>query len=946
MFPNLFLLHKCQILDKIFIPLLSPKSYRNLATLPTIKQPAGYGTILTDAFTLIHVPIIVENIRSPRGINCALLTAMPVGIVNVNDHQSTGTQFAVTECVKARLRESKPNIMMLTHKLMKRLTPFLLAWVLILLPSSAGSKWVRLIESIRVSNPPGTIAVKLNGKTPYRVFHVDKKEVIIAFRNVKLSSHLSRSRLEKDWIERVRIERHSGRIVVISVHTKDDIKGISPRWIRSQKTLSVRCIPVKKPSKNKRKPKKPVRSPTVKKKVNKPHSPEIIEPTYAGLPFNFTLSRINQWKSVRFDGLDQMINDLNADSCVSHATISTAIDLSRKEAWQEMFDRLNAYIVSKSEAPKDCLEAAYYLRAYAYYKKLDFTDDDRLLKAIERFQEVVSYYPKSKYAPYGIAALGKLHRKLKNYGEARGYLKVIADTYPNFSGLPEVMLELSRVYIEKEKINLAISILEKLLANHSQSPLVSDAKLELGKALYEANNFPESKKMLISLMKSDPTKVYDSPDLLICLGNGYYQTGQYAKARGALLRVVNFFPDIDSIPVILSRIGDTYRDDKQPEKAQKVHEHVIKNYPNTDGFVISSVRIAEYLNRRAEKENLYRMIITDYPEHPMARLAMLKLAGLQTKEGEHEKGIETIKGFLAKYPGALKKEAVHVMKDAYGALFQKLLKADNFTGVLAWYEKDKHVINRINTPEIYAIVGTTYLKGHIYKDAADLLQKAYQLYTKDKRPPEVYSNLGISLHESGQPDSALKILNAYTRAFPKHADIGTAYTHIGQIYLEKKKYKQAIKELKTALQKTKEKKIQSTILLSEAAARKGLGDMKTATQRYVKAIDLMAALPDQPPARFSKAYRDLGETFLHRKFYLKAADAFSMSIKFSEDEENADLRFMLAEAYEKGRAMDRAGEVYQEIISLGDPFWARLAQEKLRGIQIENKLESEISLNG
>ena len=71
-----------------------------------------------------------------------------------------------------------------------------------------------------------------------------------------------------------------------------------------------------------------------------------------------------------------------------------------------------------------------------------------------------------------------------------------------------------------------------------------------------------------------------------------------------------------------------------------------------------------------------------------------------------------------------------------------------------------------------------------------------------------------------------------------------------------------------------------------------------------------------------------------------------MSVKFSEDKENADLRYILAEAYEKGRAMDRAGEVYQEIINLGDPFWARLAQEKLRGIQIDNKLGPEGSLSG
>ncbi|MBC8247996.1 MAG: tetratricopeptide repeat protein, partial [Deltaproteobacteria bacterium] len=601
----------------------------------------------------------------------------------------------------ARLRESKPTIMMLTYKSIKRLIPLIIVWAVILLPRPAGSQRVRLIESIHLSEAPETVTVKLNGKTPYRVFQVDKKEVVIAFKNVRLSSSLSKARFEKDWIEKIKINRLSDRVVVVSVLTRVDIKGLSSRWVQSQKTLSVQCIPADRPSKKKQRAEKPVQNQrhrlAAKKKVKAPHSPEITEPTYAGLPFNITLSRLNKWKPVRSDSLDQMVIDMETDPCNSHPTIRRAMDLSRQEAWQEMFDGLNAYIPSKSKSPKECFEAAYYLRAYAFYKKLDFTDEDQQVRAVDRFQEVVSYYPKSKYAPYGITALGKLHRKLKNYKKAKGYLKVILDTYPNFSGVPEVMLELSRVYIKKEKINLAVSMLERWLVNHSQSPFVSDVRIELGKALYEANNFPESQKILISLMKSDHRKIYESPDLLIYLGNGYYQTGKFAKARDALLKAVNFFPDIPAIPVILSRIGDTYRDDKQPEKAQKVHEHVIKNYPNSDGFVISSVRIAEYLKRRAEKESLYRMIINEHPDHQVARLAMLKLAGLQTRAGDHEKSIETIKDFLAKYPGTLKKEAIQVMKDAYGALFQKLLEVDNSTGVLAWYEKDKHIINRINT---------------------------------------------------------------------------------------------------------------------------------------------------------------------------------------------------------------------------------------------------------
>ena len=94
MYPNLFYLHNCQIIDKIFItPLLRQRSR---GSDPTVIHPE------IEIFSkirpaLIHVPIFVEDIRISCGILCALLTIMPVEIVNIGNHESAGTQFAVVK---------------------------------------------------------------------------------------------------------------------------------------------------------------------------------------------------------------------------------------------------------------------------------------------------------------------------------------------------------------------------------------------------------------------------------------------------------------------------------------------------------------------------------------------------------------------------------------------------------------------------------------------------------------------------------------------------------------------------------------------------------------------------------------------------------------------------------------------------------------------------------
>jgi len=548
--------------------------------------------------------------------------------------------------------------------------------------------------------------------------------------------------------------------------------------------------------------------------------------------------------------------------------------------------------------------------------------------------------------PYGVLALGKVHRLLKNYGEARGFLKVISDNYSDFPGVPESLLEMARIHMETDKISLAVAVLEQLISHYPNSPFVTEARLDLGKALFEANNFQGAIEHFKAVVKSSPWMVYQSADLLVCLGNSYYQMGQFAEAGKILLQAINIFPEIPSNHTVLTRIGDIFREGKQPEKAQKIYEHVVKNFPGSDGFIISSVRIAESLKRRAEKENLFQMIIKDFPDHPLTQLAYVKLAHLFNAEGDHEKSIETIHAFVAKYPGALKKEAISVMENAYGALFRKLITADDPAGVITWYERDKAIVNRINSPDIYFMAGQGYFQGHLYEEAANLFERAGRLFDKQKRPAELFFKLGISLQESGKTDAALNALVGYTRTDPQPVHAAEANVRIGQILMDKKKYKDALVRFKAAYPHTREKSDQAAIRIREAEANKALGDPAAAARHLIQAIDLLAALPDQPDMTLCRLYRDLGETYVTVKDYLKAADAFAMAIKFTDGGHAPDLRFLLAETYEKGRAVDQAGKVYQEIIALGDPFWARLAQEKLKGIQIDKQLAPAATVNG
>ncbi len=793
------------------------------------------------------------------------------------------------------------------------------------------------IEKIALDAQSETLKINLTGRTPVKVFQADPKEIIIALKGAKLSKNAFEKEYKSSLVQKIHRNVLPDNIVVLEVSTRHSIEAIVPVWTDGNRTLLFNLAP-----------NRPVAAPKgtqSQKSANPEKSKPSPAPPPAGIRFpELSIATLEDLDKKPIDSIDELLTTLQTDECRTHPTIRRAATKCASQDFSKAFEDLGPYVESDSQ--KECLETAYYLRAYAFYKKRNPDIEDQNLKAISLFQEAVSYYPKSRYIPYGITALGKINRRLKNYDEARGYFKVILDSYNNYPGMPEVILELARLYIDQEKTGLAIATLERLISGYPNNPYASDAKLDLGKALYEANRFQEALNHFGSLIKSSPRLVYESPDLMVYLGNTYYQMGDLTHAGDVLVRAINYFPDIPDVHIVLTRIGDIFRDQKQSEKAEKIYEHVVKNYPGTDGYIVSSVRMAEFFDRRAKKENLYRMIINDYPDHPLTQLAYVKLANLMNSEGEYEKSIEVIHTFLAKYPGALKKEAVYVMKDAYGSLFRKLMKADDTAGLLTWYERDKSIINRINSPDIYNIVGTAYCLGHIYEEAAKLLEKAHQLSGKDERTPELVFNLGVSFMESGQADRALKTLDDYTRKYPKHDHMAEAFNRMGQILLEKKKFKDARDKFKLASRNTQNKEDKASAIIREAEANKALGEFPAAARNLIHAIDLLSGIPDQSNATFSKLYRDLGDMFLETQSYLKAADAFSMALKFSDRRENPDLRFLLAETYEKGRKIEMAGKIYQEIIDLGDPFWVRLAQEKLRGIQIETKLKPNRALNG
>ncbi len=459
-------------------------------------------------------------------------------------------------------------------------------------------------------------------------------------------------------------------------------------------------------------------------------------------------------------------------------------------------------------------------------------------------------------------------------------------------------------------------------------------------SLYELGETSESLAVLSQVVDEDPDRVYSSPELLMTIGNLYYQLGDWKSAREAMMKAVNLYPKSDAVPILLAYIGDTLKEEGREEEAKKIYQLVMTTYPGSDGYAVSAIRYAGLLSVRSRKEALYRKVIEDFPDHPMAKLAVIRLAGLKQQAGEYSAGIEMLRDMISGGAKELKNEAEYVMAACFEGYFKKLAEKEDPLAVIAAYEKDKTLVNRFENPDIFETVGSAFYQTKFFSRAEELFQKAYTASAPDSRPASLYYRLGVTLQELGKKMQAKEMLLAYFRKLPENELDPDAYLRMGELLADEESWEKALVFIKNGFEKSESDLQKADFLVLQARVQEAVGSAETVPDLLIRSINLMAASPQVTDPQMVGAYRHLGESYTKLSEFEKAADAFAMALNFSGGSRPPSLLYLLADANIKSRNPDAALPVLSEILGTGDEFWSHLAEEQIRTLTLEQRLEN------
>ena len=828
------------------------------------------------------------------------------------------------------------------------------AFVIVFKDSNVLSTEKVVVEEVTLGTKPSSIKIKLNADVPYKVIQVDDKEVLIALKNAWIEEEIEFPGGKDSLISRVNAQMLADDVVAFVVNTKNDVLNVKTSWIEQTQTLlvvfdgddnsvskdislSAKKVEIMEGQKVLIDPE--THLPMLEKNiVKKPLSERLSMAQQKKLP---TLHSVVPIKQRIFSGdVSDMLVEMASDACSRARGFNKALILSREKMWQDAFSILDDYITENPSGR--CTESAFFLRAYDYYQWCRKQKDDAvLLKGTDMLQEVITLFPKSPYLPYAFSALGQLYLAMGNKPQTVGYFDYVLDNYKEYHGKPELLYILGCIDFDKGKFKDSIEKFYDVIVNYPASVVFQDSRIKYGEALFKQKQFINALDVFKDVVEKDYPKIYDSPDLLLSMGNAYYELEDHEKAGETLLKVYNLFPDIENKDIILTKVGDSYAGAKHIDKAISIYRLVTLQYPDTEGFVLSSMRLADIYKDRSEKEKLYNMIIKDYPENPLALQSMIKIAMLQFDAGELKETIVTLETLLSMRPGILRYDALLLMSKAYEVLYEAEFEAGNYPAVLANYETHKRLIDHFENKRILLIVGKSYLEGHLFEQAFMKFMTSYKLYNRGKRPSDLIYNLAVSMYELDRSDEAINMFKQYIRNFPKDVGIVKAYTYLGKIRLSLKQYKKAIENFKVAFEQSVVDKEKAYILIDEADGYVGLKQYKMASTGLVEAVKLLTLEPEKNKKKIFQAYKKMGDVYFAYNAYVKAAEAFSSATRYTAlNEDVANMQFLTGNAYEKGKIIEKAVNAFNEVVLTGDSFWGSIAQERLQSIELAKTLSN------
>jgi TolA-binding protein len=797
----------------------------------------------------------------------------------------------------------------------------------------AQGRTLAVIEQVWIDHGEAAsqVVIQLTGSPDHKVVLIEDREMLIAFKDTRLSETVfaSESIIGDKWVQGIEMAQKPSHVSSVLIRTQRPYRELEYQLRESKGLLRVEIKGKVEAYKK--------GSGQVTSQVCTPRGEE---KTCAGL--------------MAQDRTDPLLDVGSGPGSPDTDLFLVAAKYYRIGRWENAIRMLKKIIQSYPNSSH--LERAYFLLAKSYHGMFEKKMSEHFIETAKHYQAAIGRFPESEYVADAMVSMGNCYFEAKNYYEAMAYFNLVLNQHKGHPAAAEALLQRGRIFALRKQPQRAMRSFEELEKTHPKTPLATKAKIEIGKALFSMQSFKRSLRTLNEVIAMQPDEVYKDPEILLYTGYDYYELGQLPEAKDVFSKLLNYYPEIEANHLILTRIADIYRDEGAEDKASKLYALVASTYPETEGGLISLIRLA-HMNEKTGNKNpplaigegslgetahdIYEQVIEKYPDNALAQLAMLRLAALYQRDKNYELSIMTLRKILEKHPDtSLRAEVTSVLQASLKAFLEKEKQAGNIASITRYYEQMKAVLPFKDMPDLLSWLGDTYRESHLYGPALSMFRQASQYYAHQNPSADILFGLGECAYRQKNLDEAEEALKAFVTRYPAHREATKGHYWLGLIFSQRQRYDEASEALKMALQPETDKYHQAKVRIALASVSNGQGDHERAVEALGEAITLLNQGKDSGSEDLYVAYRELGETYLKLEQKKKALPIFKKALELiPEGSDSHSLQFRLAQCYQWLKATDQAEAMLNRIVASGDPFWSKVAQVQIKEMNMKAAVE-------
>ena len=450
----------------------------------------------------------------------------------------------------------------------------------------------------------------------------------------------------------------------------------------------------------------------------------------------------------------------------------------------------------------------------------------------------------------------------------------------------------------KKQYAQAENALRDFLFQYPDSKLGEEARFQLGLILLERGYLQSAAIEFADLLRS-PTSVDLEKSSRALLAECYFRLKDYASAARTDESLLNRGAD----PAVLRRLGESYAQLGEDEKAISVLGLFARRFPSAAGADTLSFRRAELLaqlGRTGQAIDVFDRVAANYPKSPLKPQALSSVGRLHFEQGNYTAALTAVSG-----PASQKSEGIDELR------ILALLRLDRAKQA----RKEINSFRKAYPAAIDAVArfeveeARVQLRYRNPKGARKKLEGVVKNHSGTAAAVDAEFFLIEALERVGKPDEHFAALNAFVKNRKENVNWARANLDLAEIKVKDDDYVGASKAYLNALSGNLEETERPVVMKMLYEAHRNLRLYDSA---ITYARNLIEAYPHHPLAQGARI--NIGEIYSEKGDHRKAIEEIRPHLTKLQNDEWSSAQFVIAKSHHDLGEYENALREYLKMI--------------------------------